>query len=204
MNDPAQTGWPYTDGVTQHAPNSNLGLDPAELWSSDLPPEWDEVPPELLARLVPQATRTIPFTLPNGQVELRQWNFTGVLTKEQRAQIDTIVAGRWFLIRNDGPTLERARCGRCGNLHKYLTLACIERPFHGLDEIYALIEQIEGRDQNAYAIRLGSIEPITRQKAKLLADRIRARGEQLYGPPKGGRHGEVHLPGLRRLEVRRG
>lgn len=150
-------------------------LNPQDAFLANPPAEWGHVPPEILARLVPQAiTRVVT---PDGVEHL--WDSRGIITPDQDRELRRIASSRWFLLRNDGPHGEKARCGRCKRYHEYITLACIERPFHGMEEIVGLIRQIEGRDLVFSAVRLGTIEPITRKKALRLRDRITAKGEHL-------------------------
>lgn len=147
-------------------------LDP---YLRDLPSEWEAVPPEILERLVPRSvTRVVS---PDGVEHF--FDTRGIITPVQEREIQRIARARWFLLRNDGGHGERLRCGRCGGRHAYFTLACIERPFHGLEEIVGLIRKIEGRDLVFDAVRLGTIEPITRKRALRLQARIRAKGEYL-------------------------
>lgn len=150
-------------------------LDPALV----APPEWGTVEPELLARLLPRATTAVEA---GGRTAV--FDTTGIVTPEQHRQILAIARGRWFLLRNDGPELERLTCGRCKRKHEYFTLACVERPFHGLQEIVGLLRRQAG-DTGAFDallgryVRLGTIEPITRKKALQLGKRIEGRGERL-------------------------
>ena len=147
-------------------------LDPTSIVLDDVPSEWGTVPSEILERLLPVTARIVYG--PNGEQKL--YDMRGMITPEQKCLIDRIAAGRWFLLRNDGPT-GRLKCGRCGQRHTYFTLACVERPFHGLQEIVGLMRQVKGRDLEFSAVRLGTIEPITRSRAQRLLGQIRQRGE---------------------------
>lgn len=153
-------------------------LDPTALTMRDMPPEWDAVPTEILAQLAPQAFREV--VRPDGRSYIA--DVTGVITALQKKAIDTIARGRWFVMRNIGPA-GKAICGRCGRRHDYLTLGCVERPFHGLQEIVGLMETYEADGNSAEriltAIRLGSIVPITRKQARQLSEKIRAKGISL-------------------------
>lgn len=156
-------------------------LDPAQVRLADLPSEWQEIPTELLALLAPGVVTKV-FG------EHLQANYlvdpTGLVTGDQASIIRQLLRQRWFLMQNTGGQFHRAICGLCGRTHDYLTLGCIERPFHGLQEIVGLIEtyEAEGKDMTrvATAIRLGSIVPITRRVALGLANRIKAKGIPFY------------------------
>lgn len=152
-------------------------LDPAPV---DKPAEWSRVPDEVLERLLP-AGGVREVEGPDGTTRL--FNLHGLLTPAQKAEIDRIARGHWFLIRNDVGGVERLRCGRCGQRHPYFTLACVERPFHGLQQFTLLLSQQAGASPGVLDalmgryIKPGSIEPITRRKAQQLIGRIRGRGE---------------------------
>lgn len=120
----------------------------------DVAPEWRSVATELIARLVDPSAR---------------W-----LTPKERAAFDAVIQLRPFLITN----AQKARCRRCGQVHAYLTLACVERPFSGWSELLMLV-----RDQSLKGLRLGDIVPITLEQARALAEKIRARGEPFPDPP---------------------
>ena len=107
----------------------------------------------------------------------------GIRTKEQQKRIDEIRAASWLLLTNE----HRAKCGRCGKIHPYITLGCIERPFNGLDELYSF-ETSNAREQglirgenvilsesHVQSMRIGAPEPISRKVAKRLILRIRAK-----------------------------
>jgi hypothetical protein len=166
---------PYEFG----AANKQL-LNPAALTLADLPPQWEQVPDMILAQLAPQAVREVRGPLGRSYLV----DMTGVITPEQKKAIDSVARSRWFVMRNDGPVMQRARCGRCGGVHQYLTLGCVERPFHGLQEIVGLVETYaaEGKhvERVLQSIRLGAIVPITRKQARQLADKIRAKGIRFY------------------------
>ena len=122
-----------------------MTLDPFDV-IGDVPPEWRAVAAELIARLGDPT---------------RPW-----LTPAERRALDAVIALRPYLVTN----AHRARCRRCGAVHPYLTLGCIERPFTGWTEVFALV-----RDQHI-ALRLGDLVPIDRETARRLIERIRARG----------------------------
>lgn len=163
-----------------HAPSGVVILNPAEVRLADLPPVWEGVPDLIMAQLAPKAFVEVPS--PNGLTWVA--NLSGMVTTEQAQLIEKIARSRWFVMRNDGPMLDRARCGRCNRIHAYLTLGCIERPFHGLQEIVGMIEtyQAEGKhvERLLTSIRLGAIVPISRKQARQLADKIRAKGIRFY------------------------
>lgn len=150
-------------------------LDIFNPWLPNPPSEWAAIPPEILERLIPNSVMRVSGL--NGDVHL--FNTRGILTPTQYAEMEKLARGRWFLLRNDGPHGERLRCGRCKGLHQYFTLACVERPFHGLQEIAGLMQRVVGRDLAFEAVRIGTIEPISRAKALQLRKRIERRGEQL-------------------------
>lgn len=157
-------------------------------FTGDLPPEWASIPPEILTLLVPTMTRTI--VLPGG--EHRVIENSGMITPQQRALVDRVLASRWFLIKNGG-VVTKARCLRCKRYHRYITLGCVEKPFNGMTEIVGFIHRsttvgvsrtkIGHRqyretplmEQSMDAVELGAIEPITVVRARDLILRIRGR-----------------------------
>lgn len=157
-------------------------LDALDPNPADRPSEWAKIPDEVLERLLPSAgLREVEG--PDGTVHV--FNMHGLLTPAQKAEIDAIARGHWFLVRNDIGGVERLRCGRCGGKHPYFTLACVERPFHGLQQFTLLLSQQAGAAPGVLDalmgryIRPGSIQPITRRKAQQLIGRIRGRGEAI-------------------------
>jgi hypothetical protein len=105
--------------------------------TGNLPAEWAAIPHQILEALIPLQTQSL--AVPGGEVRIV--NFRGILTNAQKRMVDEILASRWFLIKNGG-VLPPARCTRCGSTsHPYLTLGCIEKPYNGLGEIVALVEQ---------------------------------------------------------------
>jgi hypothetical protein len=127
------------------------------------PSEWEELPSDLLDMLRPSTG--------------------GLFTKEQHKMMKKIAASRWFLLKN----IHGFRCKRCNGIHRYLTTACVERPFHGLQEIMGLQRKIEREhgsirgermsveDARTKMTRLGAIEPINRKTALRYQERIKQR-----------------------------
>lgn len=129
-------------------------IDPMAPILADIPPEWDTLPPELIARLAP-----------NGVVGT---------SPDHRALINRIAAGRWFLVKNE----LRTPCTRCRGKHDYITLACTEAPFSGLRSILLFWGERVDADLFYNAMTVGSIVPITQANANDLNQRIRDRHEQ--------------------------
>ena len=134
-----------------------MTFDPTQPNLDDLPPEWDELPAEVLARLLTVGP---------------------VLTTEETAELNRIAQARWFLVRNDS----RARCGNCrqgmlpGAIHDYLTLKCVEAPFNGLRQLQLYTQHVDGADLVWTHFSAGTIVPITATKARQLNERIIERG----------------------------
>lgn len=122
----------------------------------DTPPQWQEVPAELAARLRPAR---------------------GFLLPEEARLLDRILAADWLLLKNT----HGFRCGRCSAVHAYLTAMCQERPFNRLSAIWGLIQERpdDERDLLISGIGLGTIEPISEAEARKLAWKIRFRGGRL-------------------------
>lgn len=160
-------------------------LDPQTLVIRDCPPEWPNVPQDLLDKLIPQ--RPKPIRDPFGK--LHYFVDVPMYTPAQKAQIDAIASSRWFLIKLD----EQARCGICNQNHGYVTLGCVEKPFNGITDI---TQAILGRPWETFGltpqqrremkpgesiavhwnpVRLGDIVPITSTKARILRERIRMK-----------------------------
>jgi hypothetical protein len=132
------------------------GLDLMAATMPDLPPQWETVEPDVLATLRPEG---------------------GIYTPQQHAALKRIAGRRWFLIRAN--TGLASRCRECQQVHTYLTLGCVELPFNGLTEVIGLFDRYQGRDRVIDAVALGDIVPITRDEARTLYGRIRARGYEL-------------------------
>ena len=157
-------------------------IDPQAVHLPDLPPEWAAIPPELLVRLAPSA---------------------GYVTPEQRATINRIAAGRWFLVRND----LRARCGSCrqgtipGAIHDYISSHCVELPFNGLRELTVFLQEYQHGDMILSALQPGTLVPITAAVAQRLNARIRERGGQTIAMQRPIAPGELDGAAIaRRLE----
>ncbi len=88
-----------------------------------------------------------------------------------------VLANRWYLIENDAVPGFRPECGICGRKHRFLSLACLDKPFNGLTEIFAILRQprIEGRDRITEGFRFGALVPITSREALVLRERIRGK-----------------------------
>src|SRR5688572_13153808 len=98
-------------------------LDPQSLIIYDCPQEWPTIPEELILKLCPQ-----PQNIVIDQFGKKHYFRTPpMLSVEQKAMLQRIAASRHFLIK----LLDNARCGRCGGKHGYVTVGCIEAPFHG-------------------------------------------------------------------------
>ena len=130
----------------------------------DLPAEWRPVDAETLRMLRPR---------------------NGLSTPEQARMFDRIAAARFFLIRNTGATEGYAfRCRRCKQIHAHLTTHCIERPFTGLSHVLGVLSERMGPEIVFSGVALGAIDPITRERAKVLYERLRGLGytrRQLFG-----------------------
>ena len=138
------------------------------------PDNWGTIPEEMLARLAPEGAL--------------------VMSPSQRAALNRLAAGEWFLVRN----FLRCHCEHCrphkhsrllGAVHDYVTIACTESPFNGLRQImwwiegearrtntsegalYAVVKDymVKHPDQDAFV-------PISAKDAAKLNDRIRQRG----------------------------
>ncbi len=120
----------------------------------NMPSEWETIEAELIAQLAPVHATYTPW---------------------QHAQLEAIAKSRWYLLRNDGPVAAPAKCRNCGRVHEYYTSACMERPFHGLQDLTAAVERVVGASIAIDTIPLGTIEPISAGEAAQLMKRILAR-----------------------------
>lgn len=133
-----------------------MTIDPLSPTHDDQPPEWQQIDPEILARLVP---------------------VNGYHTPEQRVALNRIAAGQFFLVKND----LRAPCSACrqgilrGAIHDYITTGCIELPFNGLREVSMFYGQQDQGGKLWASLTMGTIVPITAEDAAKLNDRIRTR-----------------------------
>lgn len=138
-----------------------MTLDPASLHAPNLPAEW-QLPDALRERFFP------------GKI---------VYTADELAEIERIINARWYLIRNE----IGATCGRCGKVHPYLTLHCLERPFNGLDQLLLLEDRLTEEQAHRHGAvervqehvqlvtSIGAIEPIRARDAQMLLLRIQLR-----------------------------
>lgn len=104
----------------------------------------------------------------------------GLSTDEQWRMRTRLASSRYFLLRNVWNWSSGAR-GRTGVVETYFTLGGIERPFNGIDRIYATLTDGLALDGDVAkrliesAWKLGAIEPITPARARSLALRILAK-----------------------------
>lgn len=123
-------------------------------------PSWSAIPQELLEMLAGN---------------------TAYLTTRQRAALNRIAAGRWFLVRNSWS----ARCDQCNRVHPYMTIRCVEGPFNGLRQVYEWIRTQEPEDRKvgslngsyaAKGVDMDMIVAISQRDAAIYNQRIRDRG----------------------------
>lgn len=81
----------------------------------------------------------------------------GFILPSEEAELKRIQQSRFFLVRNNGPHDEPARCRRCKRRHAHFTLMCIERPFRGLDGALIAYTRVSRSHPRAQALmqRLG-------------------------------------------------
>ncbi|MDQ3540415.1 MAG: hypothetical protein M3440_06975 [Chloroflexota bacterium] len=132
-----------------------------KVFDSQFAPEWSAIPGELMEMLAPSGT--------------------AYLTTRQRAALNRIAAGRWFLVRNSCG----ARCEGCNRIHAYMTIRCVEGPFNGLRQVYEWIKPQDNWDRDVsvqsgdYAVRgadMDMIVAISQADAATYNQRIRDRG----------------------------
>lgn len=133
---------------------------------SNPPREWDDSLVDAQGRPIdPQSL------LPNPETRL--------LTRAQLVARETMARRRWFLVRN----LTDAKSRGTGRIETYLTKAGIECPFRYPASISAVIRQRIDPEARTKAqldaifgqlIAIGAIEPISTQRAEVLATAIYA------------------------------
>ncbi len=135
-----------------------MSLDVRALVPADLPSEWAPTPDDVLEAML--------------------LDERGLLTREQVALSESITASRYYLVRN---TLAH-ECTTCkqgalrGAKHTYITRGCIERPFHGLSEVWAYWGEADRDGQHILTLRLGEvIVPISTTAATSLMLKIQVR-----------------------------
>lgn len=157
-------------------------------YNPNRPAEWGTLPEEWLIRLAPQGA--------------------AAMTPAQRAAMNQLAAGEWFLVKN----FMRDRCRSCragqwlpGAIHTYITLACVPAPFNGLRQIHWLIDQKDPTAKEIFFVQMtiDSIVPITAADAKRLNDKIVERGEQPIHVQRPYRPGEWDEEVIRRRIVRK-
>ena len=147
------------------------------------PHEWPELPEALVVAL-----RAGNGTLWHAEGCRAVTDESGLFVRKRRCAPDCPVAlfrrvlgQRWFLIRNDSVPGYYPHCERCGQVHTYLTLACVERPFNGLTEIYGVLNaaKMAGGDRIVEGFRYGALVPISAADAARYIGRIRDKGERI-------------------------
>lgn len=147
------------------------------------PHEWPELPPALV-----EALRAGGGTLWHTDRCVAVMDESGLFVRRRRCSLDCpvalfrrVLASRWFLIRNDSVPGYYPTCDNCGRVHTYMTLACVERPFNGLTEIYGVLNdaKLDGQNRVVEGFRYGALVPITAAEAAKYVQRIRDRGERI-------------------------
>lgn len=100
----------------------------------------------------------------------------GILSSIQREVLDRIVANQWFLVRNE------LKAGSPYGVQTYLTLGGIELPFNGITNLVLVLQSydMETQAQLISAMKPGTIEPITEERARKNIARIQAKGYLIY------------------------
>ena len=161
-----------------------MTIDPTNITLDDLPPDWTEIPPEILARLLTAGP---------------------LMTTEETAAINRIAQGRWFLIRND----LRIRCHNsqtgtgCGAVHDYISLRCVEAPFNGLRQLELFTQKVAGADVILTRMDIGTLVPISASKARKFNERIIERGGRTIQQQIPIRPDEIDPDAMRRRIVER-
>lgn len=138
-------------------------IDPRRIILPDNPSEWPDIPEHIWEKLKPK---------------------NGIYLPWQKRAMDKIARSRWFLIRNN----HRERCGNCrqgaipGAIHDYLTLGCVELPFHGIEDLVLVMQEWneERRERLISGMTPGTIVPITPSDAFKYIGRIKDKGYNLY------------------------
>lgn len=91
----------------------------------------------------------------------------GVYHARDLKRLERLARHRWFLLANSGPVDDIARCRRCGQKHRYLTLGCRERPFDGLQDLIGMAQVADHQtgERNLWSIEIGTITPISEEVA---------------------------------------
>ena len=102
----------------------------------------------------------------------------GIMSRFQKEVMDRIVANQWFLVKNElGAKIK-------GELRPrpYLTLGGLELPFNGMNNLMLVLNSYDEytRERLISAMRPGTIEPITKEKATELVRKIQAKGYLIY------------------------
>lgn len=134
-----------------------LPSDVVDPFLKDLPPEWQGIPPELKAHLMPRR---------------------GILLKEEWEHLERVMRSEWLLLVN----YWHFRCKRCNQIHTYYTKGCIEKPFNRLNAIVGLIKDKEAElngDLVLDGISLGTVVPIREADATRLRYKIMFRTREI-------------------------
>lgn len=130
---------------------------PEVVVTQDRPSEWDELPEDFEEMMTAD---------------------NGIMTKFQKEVMDRIVANQWFLVKNE----LRAPIKGGTYVHPYLTLGGVEVPFNGISNLMLFLNSYDEytRERLISAMRPGTIEPITKEKAKALVSKIQSKGYLIY------------------------
>lgn len=134
---------------------SDTKIRPEVVVTKDRPQEWGELPEDF---------------------EEFMKSDNGILTRFQKEVMDKIVANQWFLVKN-----ELGGTSPWGVL-PYLSLGGLELPFNGMTNLMLVLNSYDEytRERLISAMRPGTIEPITKEKAVELVRKIQARGYLIY------------------------
>jgi hypothetical protein len=141
--------------------------------------------PEMLLKVYDSRFDASWSAIPDHILEALAPSGTAYLTTKQRAALNRLAAGRWFLVKN----VLREPCNPgppfygCGGIHPYMTIRCTESPLNGLRQVYAWIDSLQDKERFVAGMReffainpdFDMIQAISPSDAAIYNQRIRDR-----------------------------
>lgn len=115
--------------------------------------------------------------LPEGIEEFLKSD-NGIMSRMQKDVLDRIVSNQWFFVKNElGAKIKGESTPR-----KYITLGGIELPFNGITNLVLVLQSYDEvtRSRLISAMKPGTIDPCTKERAHRNIARIQAKGYIIY------------------------
>jgi len=155
-----------------------------------------------------------PYFWAQPSEELQEAQATQIfLTATQRAALNRVQADEWVLVKNEIGSVVGGdpKCRRCGAIHEYITVGCIELPFSSLRSLEIFVGKMPQSGQELFRAMLkpgtlaepGTLVPISSKEAEKLNERIRAKRMPTILEQRPLKRGEVDAQAIERRIVTR-